>query len=112
MSKTTGHILNAASNLLGISVVLITGLKVTGHGERTLADEIAWVAALCFALSCLLSYLDLRAEPEDTPHERWADRLFMAGLATLIAAAAVLALSDLDAGSGSLFQPTAATQPA
>ena len=98
MSKTTDHILNAASNLLGISVVIITGLKVTGHGERTLADEIAWLAAFCFALSCLLSYLDLRAEPEETPHEQRADRLFMAGLAALILAAAVLALSDLRSG--------------
>ncbi len=112
MSKTTGHILNAASNLLGISIVLITGLKVTGHGERTLADEIAWVAAFCFALSCLLSYLDLRAEPDDTPHERRADRLFMAGLAALIVAAAVLALSDFSAGSHALFSQSPPTQPA
>jgi hypothetical protein len=112
MSKTTGHILNAASNLLGISIVLITGLKVTGHGERTLADEIAWMAALCFAISCLLSYLDLRAEPEDTPHERWADRLFMVGLATLIVAAAVLALSDFNTGSHALFQQAASAQHA
>lgn len=104
MSKTTSHILNAASNLLGISVVLITGLKVSGHGERTLADEIAWVAALCFALSCLLSYLDLRAEPQDTPHERHADWLFLLGLLALIVAAFVLAFSDLSKETSTLFQ--------
>lgn len=106
MSKTTGHILNAASNLLGISIVMITGLKVTGHGGKTLADEIAWLATLCFAVSCLLSYLDLRAEPEDTPHERRADRLFMMGLAALIAAALVLALGDFSNQSASLFHST------
>jgi len=94
MSKTTGHILNAASNLLGISVVIITGLKVTAHSGRTIADEVAWVATLCFALSCLFSYLDLRAEPLETGHERRADKLFMAGLATLIGAALILALTD------------------
>ena len=98
MSKTTGHILNAASNLVGISVVLITGIKVTGWGERTMADEIAWVAVLCFALSCLLSYLDLRAAPAETPHERRADRLFMLGLAALIIATGVLAFSDFSHG--------------
>ncbi|MBT2188987.1 hypothetical protein [Sphingobium nicotianae] len=107
MSKTTSHILNAASNLLGISIVLITGIKVTGHSNHTMADEIAWLAALCFALSCLLSYLDLRAEPEDTPHERRADRLFMAGLAALIIAAAVLAFSDFTKQSSVLFTPAA-----
>lgn len=104
MSKTTSHILNAASNLLGISVVLITGLKVTGHGERTLADEIAWIAALCFALSCLLSYLDLRAEPDDTPHERHADWLFLLGLLALIVAAFVLAFSDLSKETAGFLQ--------
>lgn len=96
MSKTTSHILNAASNLLGISVVIITGLKVTAHSGRTLADEMAWVATIAFALSCLFSYLDLRAEPLDTPHERRADKMFMVGLAALIATALALALTDFN----------------
>jgi hypothetical protein len=103
MSKTSSHILNAASNLLGISIVLITGLKVTGHGGGTMADEIAWLATLAFAISCLLSYLDLRAEPGDASHEKWADRLFLVGLAALIIAALVLALSDFSDKSTAFF---------
>lgn len=95
MARTTSHILNAASNLLGISLLIITGLHVTNHAHQTLADEIAWGAALCFALASLFSYLDLRAEPADTPYERRADRLFMLGLASIFAAVLILALSDL-----------------
>jgi hypothetical protein len=104
MSKTSSHILNAASNLLGISIVMITGLKVTGHGGRTMADEVAWVAALSFALSCLLSYLDLRAPEDATSHEKWADRLFLIGLAALIGSALVLALSDVSSQSVAIIQ--------
>ena len=103
MRQTSHHILNAASNLLGISIVIITGLKVTGHGAHTLADEIAWLAPLRFALSCLLSYLDLRAG-EETSHEKWADRLFLLGLAALIGSAVVLALSDASSASAAIIQ--------
>lgn len=95
MARTTGHILNAASNLLGISLLIITGLHVANRADQTLADETAWGAALCFAGAALLSYLDLRDEPEDTPHERRADRLFMLGLGLLFGAVLILALSDL-----------------
>ena len=49
------HILNAASNLLGICFVLITGLKVSGASMGTPLDEIAIFTALLFVTSCILS---------------------------------------------------------
>ena len=36
------HILNAASNLLGIALVIITGLNVSKVAHRSFADEVAW----------------------------------------------------------------------
>lgn len=95
MPRTTGHILNAASNQLGICLLIITGLHITNRAHQSLADEIAWVAALCFAGASLLSYLDLRVEPRDSPHERRADRLFMLGLGAMIGAVLIFALSDI-----------------
>jgi hypothetical protein len=91
MPKHT-HILNAASNLLGIAFVIIAGLNVTGLTGKTLADEVAWAAAVLLLASCLLSYLSIRAEPNGGRAERWADLAFLLGLLALFAAVVVLAV--------------------
>ena len=87
------HILNAASNLLGISLVIIAGLNVSHVASTTFADEIAWVAAVSLTLSCLFSYLAIRADPEHSRFENWADYVFLTGLLGLFLAVLVLALS-------------------
>ncbi|MFC3695279.1 hypothetical protein [Chenggangzhangella methanolivorans] len=84
------HILNAASNLLGISLVIVTGLRVSGHGKETFSDEIACVSALCFGASCLLSYAAIRRDGAAHGLERWADRVFLAGLVSSLAAVALI----------------------
>lgn len=85
------HILNAASNLLGIALVIITGLHITGTAARTVADEIGWLAAGCLSISSLLSYIAIRREPEPSRCESWADRVFLAGLVCLVLAVFALA---------------------
>ncbi|HJQ17517.1 MAG TPA: hypothetical protein VJR87_04585 [Allosphingosinicella sp.] len=87
------HILNAASNLLGIALVIIAALNVTQIAHRTLADEVAWLSAICLSLSCLLSYVALRAEPRRSRCEDFADHIFLVGLLSLFASVVVLALS-------------------
>jgi len=94
MPKHT-HILNAASNLLGIAFVIIAGLNVTHLTGKTFADEVAWAAAVLLSASCLLSYLAIRAEPNGGRAEAWADISFMLGLAALFAAVLVLALAGV-----------------
>lgn len=89
------HILNAASNLLGIALVIITGLNIAGASARTFADEIGWVAAGSLSLSTLFSYIAIRREPEQSRFEVWADRVFLAGLISLLAAVLTLALTKL-----------------
>jgi hypothetical protein len=93
MNRAT-QILNAASNLLGIALVIIAGLNVSHVADKSFADEIAWGAASCLAGSCLLAYLSIRHERYVDKMERWADRVFLAGLATLIAAMIVLAVGN------------------
>ena len=90
----TSHILNAASNLLGIALVIIAGLNVSHVADRNFADEIAWAAAIFLSISCLLSYLSIRHEEQLATSEKWADRVFLLGLATLIASIVVLAISN------------------
>lgn len=78
------HILNAASNLLGISFIIITGLNLTGTSRASYADEIAWAAALSLSASCLLAYLALRSDNgRGARFEDWADRAFLLGLIAL-----------------------------
>lgn len=87
------HILNAASNLLGISFVIITGLNLTGKSRTSYADEIAWVAALCLTASCLFAYLALRAgEGRTARYEHMADRAFLLGLLALAGSVLWIAL--------------------
>lgn len=88
------QILNAASNLLGIALVIIAGLNVSHVARSSLADEIAWLAAVSLATSCLLSYLAIRHERRARSTERWADRIFLLGLAALIGSIVVLALTN------------------
>ena len=89
----THHILASASNLLGITLLIIAGLHISNAAARTAADEIAWAGAVCFSLSCALSYLSLRSDGESPRAERYADAVFMGGLAALLVSVLILALS-------------------
>jgi hypothetical protein len=89
------HILNAASNLLGISLIIITGLHLTSRAQPTFADEIAWLAAACFSVSCLFSYIGIRREPEESRFGRWADPVFLSGVGALVVSVFVLAATKL-----------------
>jgi len=88
------HILNAASNLLGIALLIIAGLNVSHIADKSLADETAWFAAVCLATSCLLSYLSLRRGEPGHRFEDWADRIFLIGLTMLIGSIVVLAIGN------------------
>ena len=92
MTKHT-HILTASSNLLGIALVIIIALTVTGRAQWTIADSVTWLAAGSFTMSCLFSYLAIRREPEKSRFENWADPTFLAGLILLAAAVALFALT-------------------
>jgi hypothetical protein len=89
------HILNAASNLLGSALVIVTGLHIAGTSTRTLADEIAWSAAGFLSRSTLFSYIAIGREPEDSRFAGWADRVFLAGLICLVLAVLALAVTKL-----------------
>lgn len=77
------NILNAASNLLGICFLIITGLSLTRSNSRSYADEAAWAAAVFFLLSIAFSYYAIRTERLAARSATWADRIFMLGVATL-----------------------------
>lgn len=93
MSKNP-HILNAASNLLGIALLIIAGINIAEKAGKTIADDVAWIAAVGLMTSCILSYFAIRSEPEVTRFEDWADKIFIGGLLMLFAAVVILAFTQ------------------
>ncbi len=91
MNSRHPHILNAASNLLGICFVIITGLKLTGSNPLSWADEIAWAAAVCFVASIALAYLGIRYDDRVPWQARWAERAFVSGVGALFLSVLILA---------------------
>ncbi len=85
------HILNASSNLVGIALVLVTGLKLTKQSDNTLCDEISMGCAVAFIGSCVVSYLSMRSDKLAVKLERVADYLFLAGMFGLFIAVGAFA---------------------
>ena len=90
--QKTHHILSSASNLLGITLLIIAGLHVANASAQSMSDEVAWVGAVCFTLSCAFSYASIRSADESPRVERFADGAFMLGLLALIVAVLILAV--------------------
>ena len=76
------HILNAASSLLGVALLIVTAVHITGKAGTSLSDELSFAAALLFIGSCLTSHRAI--SKSDERFERIADKLFAVGLFVLI----------------------------
>jgi hypothetical protein len=85
------HILNAASNLLGICFVIIGGLKLTNMNARSYSDEAAWVAALMFFASVIVSFIAVRNGGTRNWQLVAADTAFIAGTITLLISVVIAA---------------------
>jgi len=86
MEKKSSHILNASSNLLGFSLIIITSLKITKISGSTHLDEFAAVSCLGFAFSCFFSFLSIRSKHEKRRNkfEDIADYLFLIALFCIV----------------------------
>ncbi|WP_267402418.1 MULTISPECIES: hypothetical protein [unclassified Chryseobacterium] len=94
MEKKSTHILNASSNLLGFSLVIITSLKITKISHSTYLDEFAGVACLFFAFSCFFSFLAIRAtnQKRGNKFETIADYLFLIALFCIVLAVIIVTM--------------------
>ena len=64
MNSQLQHILNTSSNLLGICMVLVTGIHLSHTENASYVDELTLVAAFLFLGSCCFSYLSMRDEKD------------------------------------------------
>ncbi|MCU7614044.1 hypothetical protein N0B16_06305 [Chryseobacterium sp. GMJ5] len=92
MNKKSSHILNASSNLLGFSLVIITSLKISKISQSTHLDEFAGIACLFFTFSCFFSFLAIRSknEKQGNKFENIADYLFLIALFCIVLAVIIV----------------------
>jgi len=76
------NILEAGASLLGVALLIVTVVHVSGHAARSFADEAAFAAAILFIGSCMAAHLAKRRTDEKL--DAVADRLFFVGLVTLL----------------------------
>ncbi|AZA62917.1 MULTISPECIES: hypothetical protein [Chryseobacterium] len=98
MEKKSSHILNASSNLLGFSMLIITSLKITKTSHNTYLDEFAGVACVLFACSSFLSFLAIRSRKEkmENRYEQIADYLFLSALFCIVLSVIMVTTMILD----------------
>ncbi|WP_241485987.1 hypothetical protein [Chryseobacterium angstadtii] len=97
MEKKSPHILNASSNLLGFSLLIITSLKITKMSGNTHLDEFAGLACILFACSCFFSFLAIRtrSEKREIKYETIADYLFLIALFCVVLAVIIVTIKIL-----------------
>jgi uncharacterized membrane protein YedE/YeeE len=78
----THYIIDSSAALLGVSLLIVTAVHITGKAASTVADELSFGAALLFLASCFLSHRAI-ATSEDR-FEAIADRFFATGLLALL----------------------------
>jgi hypothetical protein len=75
------HILDSAATLLGVALLIVTAVHITGKASTSIADEISFASALLFLASCGASHRAI--EKSDDRFERIADKLFAVALLLL-----------------------------
>jgi hypothetical protein len=78
----THYIIDSAATLLGVSLVIVTAVHITGKAATTIADELSFGAALLFLASCGLSHMAIIRS--DDRLEKLADKIFALGLIILL----------------------------
>ena len=79
------NILGASASLLGVALLIVTVVHISGHSATSIADEVAFAAAMIFIGSCMTAHLALGKQ--NNRLDAIADRLFFLGLITLLFAA-------------------------
>ena len=76
------YIIDSAATLLGVALLVVTAVHVTGKAAESIADELSFAAALLFLASCGASHRGISKSNDS--FERFADRLFALGLIVLL----------------------------
>jgi hypothetical protein len=96
--RKSPHILNASTNLVGFSFIVLTTIQALHVSGVTIIDEIAASEVLLFSASSFFSFLSIRTHKDKRSHiyENIADAIFFIGLLLLFAAASFILFSVID----------------
>lgn len=91
----SGHIFSVSAGLVGVCLTVIGLFRLfrkTGE-VASAADNLIAIDALVFLFACLSAYLALRTTRESSWRrlERFADTLFLVGLAAMVVISALIA---------------------
>ena len=78
----TDHILGPAATLLGVALLIVTAVHITGRAATSITDELSFAAGILFIGSCLASHRAIIKS--DERFESLADRLFALALFLLL----------------------------
>jgi hypothetical protein len=81
----THYIMDSAATLLGVSLLIVTAVHITGNASTSIADEFSFAAAILFLGSCGASHRAI--SKSDERYERFADKTFALGLLVLLCGA-------------------------
>ena len=81
----THYIIDSSASLLGVSLLIVTAVHITGKAATSVADELSFGAALMFLGACAFSHSAI--SQGDDRFERIADKLFALGLVFLLCGA-------------------------
>ena len=76
------YIIDSAATLLGVALLIVTAVHITGKAAETAADELSFGAALLFLGSCGASHWAI--SKSDDRFEGIADKAFAIGLLLLL----------------------------
>lgn len=79
------YIVDSAATLLGVALLIVTAVHITGKAASSVADELSFAAALLFLVSCGASHHAI--SQSDDRFERWADKVFALALVVLLCGA-------------------------
>jgi uncharacterized membrane protein HdeD (DUF308 family) len=74
--------LDASATLLGVALLVVTAVHITGHAATSIADEVAFGAALLFIGSSLAAHRAI--SKSDERYDGVADKLFFSALVVLL----------------------------
>lgn len=75
------YIIDSAATLLGVALVIVTAVHITGKASALVVDELAFGSALLFLGSCAFSHFAIVRRQDRL--EAIADNIFAAGLLLL-----------------------------
>ena len=75
------YIIDSASTLLGVALLIVTAVHITGKATTSIADELSFAAALLFLGSCAASHMAISKSNDRFEH--FADKVFALALVVL-----------------------------